>query len=66
MCGFGGEPGGHYGNIKDSDPFVGPYTGTPQQNWLVLFESPALTYNDAQPANLPANDNAETVRSEAA
>jgi hypothetical protein len=35
--------GGRYGQIRDSDTFAGAVSGTTQHNWLVHFQSPALT-----------------------
>lgn len=35
--------GGRYGQIRDSDTFVGAVSGTAQHNWLCHFQSGALT-----------------------
>ena len=37
------KPGGHYGNLRDSDTFVGPFTGIAQRNWCVLFRQTGIT-----------------------
>lgn len=72
--GYGGQPGGHYGNLRDSDPKVGPSSGAHLYNWCILFQSPALTLLDMLDAPVAndwldapvANDNSTIARSEAA
>lgn len=37
------KPGGHFGNLKDSDTFVGPFTSYAHQNWCIIFSQQGIT-----------------------
>lgn len=42
-CDKSGPYQGHFGNLTDSDPFVGPFTGKANTNFCVLFQQKNLT-----------------------